>query len=174
MDLSSNLRPLLASPYALEIWPYLRLLNNPSQLADALRDHSELLVADHDGKTLLAIAAEVGNLDAMRVLLDCGADPRASDGSALHQAAFHGQTAAVELLLDAGVHVDCSGQPAVVEDPDDPDARVAEGPELGNGPLVYVPGSSVDFRGAFLLFWGTLATNLVEDKTLGVSRRGTD
>ena len=60
------------------------------------------------------------------LLLDCGADPLVSDGSALHQAAFFGQTAAVELLLDAGVHVDCSGQPAVVEDPDDPDAPSAE------------------------------------------------
>ena len=60
------------------------------------------------------------------ILLDCGADPLVSDGSALHQAAFFGQTAAVELLLDAGVHVDCSGQPAEVEDPDDPDAPSAE------------------------------------------------
>jgi len=110
--------PSLRSP---DYVPY-----DTSQLADSLRNHPVLLTADHDGKTLLAIAAEVGNLDAMRVLLDCGADPLVSDGSALHQAAFFGQTAAVELLLDAGVHVDCSGQPAVVEDPDDPDAPSAE------------------------------------------------
>ena len=49
-----------------------------------------------------------------------------SDGSALHQAAFFGQTAAVELLLDAGVPVDCSGEPAVEEDPDDPYEPSAE------------------------------------------------
>ena len=42
-------------------------LDKSSQLAHGLRDHPELLTAEHDGKTLLAIAAEVGNLDAMRV-----------------------------------------------------------------------------------------------------------
>ena len=110
--------PSLRSP---DYVPY-----DTSQLADSLRNHPVLLTADHDGKTLLAIAAEVGNLDAMRVLLDCGADPRASDGSALHQAAFFGQTTAVELLLDAGVPVDCSGEPAVEEDPDDPYEPSAE------------------------------------------------
>ena len=101
-------------------------LDKSSQLAHGLRDHPELLTAEHDGKTLLAIAAEVGNLDAMRVLLDCGADPLVSDGSALHQAAFFGQTTAVELLLDAGVPIDCSGEPAVEEDPDDPYEPSAE------------------------------------------------
>jgi hypothetical protein len=59
----------------------------------------------YDDKTLLAIAAEVGNLESMRVMMEMGADPRADNGTALHQAAFFGQTAAVELLLDAGVPV---------------------------------------------------------------------
>ena len=60
---------------------------------------------DFDEKTLLGIAAEVGNLESMRVMMEMGADPRADNGTALHQAAFFGQTAAVELLLDAGVPV---------------------------------------------------------------------
>ena len=62
----------------------------------------------------------IGNLESMRVMMEMGADPRADNGTALHQAAFFGQTTAVELLLDAGVPVDCSGQPAVEEDQDDP------------------------------------------------------
>ena len=66
MDLSSQLQPLLASPYALQIWPHLRILDNPSQLADALRDHPDLLNEFHDDKTLLAIAAKVGNLRVLR------------------------------------------------------------------------------------------------------------
>ena len=48
----------------------------------------------YDDKTLLAIAAEVGNLESMRVMMEMGADPRADNGTALHQAAFFGQTAA--------------------------------------------------------------------------------
>ena len=50
-------------------------------------------------------AAEVGNLESMRVMMEMGADPRADNGTALHQTAFFGQAAAVEFLLGAGVPV---------------------------------------------------------------------
>ncbi len=59
----------------------------------------------------MRLAAERGQHDAVRVMLDLGADPGAADEggrTALHAAAAEGQLTVIELLLAAGV--DASAQ----------------------------------------------------------------
>lgn len=57
------------------------------------------------GRTALMVAAEKGNLEAVKWLLERGAYPRAYDDdgwSALHNAAYVGNASLVRVLLDAG------------------------------------------------------------------------
>lgn len=51
---------------------------------------------------LLVDAAAANRLDALRTMLDVGFDPNQPSVTALHQAAFHGQLAAVKLLVEYG------------------------------------------------------------------------
>ncbi len=56
------------------------------------------------GKALL-LAAEGGHAEAISALLAAGANINATNkagASALHEAAYHGKTAAVELLVNSG------------------------------------------------------------------------
>ena len=60
----------------------------------------------HDGWTGLHSAAQRGHVDAVRLLLEHGADPNAREAGdntyALHWAAAHGHVSTVRALLDAG------------------------------------------------------------------------
>ena len=60
---------------------------------------------DSAGETSLILAAECGDVDTLRILLDAGADPDASSRSgwtALHGAAEHGSVPIIKMLAAAG------------------------------------------------------------------------
>ena len=60
---------------------------------------------DSAGETSLILAAERGDVDTLRILLDAGADPGASSRSgwtALHGAAEHGSVPIIKMLAAAG------------------------------------------------------------------------
>jgi ankyrin repeat protein len=65
-----------------------------------------------NGATALQIAASMGHLDTMRVLLDAGANPDAphkfAKSTALHFAAEMGQHEAVALLCERGANVEAA------------------------------------------------------------------
>lgn len=61
------------------------------------------------GTTSLIVAAKVGNIDLVRLLLDRDADVHASDGGALTTAASTGHVKIAKLLLDHGAEVNASG-----------------------------------------------------------------
>lgn len=66
-------------------------------------------VTDGSGRTLLHHAAETGNLDIARLLLELGADPNLRDKTgciALHWALLEGHDAVADLLVDAGSDLD--------------------------------------------------------------------
>jgi len=66
------------------------------------------------GETPLMVAAEQGNVDFVRALLEAGADARKQTGmhpsvgtmAAIHYAAWKGRTEVIRLLLGSGVHPD--------------------------------------------------------------------
>ncbi|GIJ89201.1 hypothetical protein Asppvi_008131 [Aspergillus pseudoviridinutans] len=98
---------------------------------DLLKGNPALV--DHDGvEAALRKAAGDGQVDIVRLMLDCGVNPRAPheyEPSALHLAAFHGQEKTAQLLLETGIGVNSeqfytghplhyaawAGQPALVE-----------------------------------------------------------
>ena len=62
-----------------------------------------------EDRKLLPYAAEAGNLKAVRLMLDLGWDietPGAWNGTALHQAIYHGHIELMEFLLDRGARID--------------------------------------------------------------------
>jgi ankyrin repeat protein len=81
-----------------------RFLVNDPDLARASNPE-----APHQGWTGLHAAARSGNVDAVRLLLEHGADPNAREAGdntyALHWAAAHGHLEIVRTLLDAGADV---------------------------------------------------------------------
>lgn len=69
--------------------------------------------SEHDGGSLLTLAAVAGQVDACKFLLQKGADVRAKsdDGSTpLHGAAFFGHVEVVELLIEAGADLDAENK----------------------------------------------------------------
>jgi ankyrin repeat protein len=71
-------------------------------------------VQDHDGNTLLMLAAYRGHPETVRMLLERGADVdlrNARDQSPLAGALFKGEDEVVTLLLEAGADVD-AGTPS--------------------------------------------------------------
>ena len=63
----------------------------------------------NDGKAALLLAAQMGNLEIMKILIDHGADihSKATDRkSALHLAASCGCEKGVKVLLDQGISID--------------------------------------------------------------------
>jgi len=87
-------------------------------LRDLLANHPSLArvsnpEAPHQGWTGLHAAAKGGHVDAVRLLLDHGADPNARETGdntyALHWAAAHGHLETVRALLDAGGDVHGTG-----------------------------------------------------------------
>jgi ankyrin repeat protein len=92
--------------------------NNLAQLKALLRQTSNIAVADSRGITPLMYAAETGSLDAMRLLLDSGADVNAQNAfgsTALMWSAS--DPAKVRLLLDHGAQVNIaarSGRTALI------------------------------------------------------------
>ncbi|MCX5753137.1 MAG: ankyrin repeat domain-containing protein [Candidatus Krumholzibacteria bacterium] len=83
-------------------------------------DRSILATKEADGSTPLHIAAQSGNLDMTKLLLDLGADVKLGDNensNALHVAAIGANTAVIDLLLAKGMDVnsaDVNGMTAVL------------------------------------------------------------
>jgi ankyrin repeat protein/L-ascorbate metabolism protein UlaG (beta-lactamase superfamily) len=83
-------------------------------------DRSVLAAKDSDGSPPLNIAAQAGNLEMTKLLLDLGADVTIGDNensNALHVAAIGANTAVIDLLLAKGVDVnsaDVNGMTAVL------------------------------------------------------------
>lgn len=70
------------------------------------------------GKTPLHTAAEVGNVDGIRQLLDCGANIEARDNAGrtpLILATINGHFAAIQLLVERGANVNARKQPNQVQ-----------------------------------------------------------
>ena len=62
-----------------------------------------------DNKSPLEQAAFKGNVEAVRRLLDDGADIESGDMTPLHLAIYHGHTEVVQLLLERGARKDGPG-----------------------------------------------------------------
>jgi ankyrin repeat protein/L-ascorbate metabolism protein UlaG (beta-lactamase superfamily) len=83
-------------------------------------DRSLLATKEADGSTPLHIAAQAGNLEMTKLLLDLGADVTLGDNensNALHVAAIGANTAVIDLLLAKGIDVnsaDVNGMTAVL------------------------------------------------------------
>ncbi len=83
-------------------------------------DRSLLATKEADGSTPLHIAAQAGNLEMTRLLLDLGADVTIGDNensNALHVAAIGANTAVIDLLLAKGMDAnsaDVNGMTAVL------------------------------------------------------------
>ena len=79
---------------------------NASAVTDAIAAGADVAVPDPEfGLPPVTLAALVGDVDVVRLLLDAGADPQAPgrDGrTPLHAAAFTGRLPVVELLLERG------------------------------------------------------------------------
>ena len=81
----------------------------PSKLADALAAGADLdAMDDQSGESALAIAADRGDVVAVKMLLEAGADPNSLSTTAwpLSNAAGRGFAEVVELLLDYEADVD--------------------------------------------------------------------
>jgi ankyrin repeat protein len=92
--------------------------NNLNQLKALLDQKSSADTADDHGITPLMVAAEIGSLDAMRILIDHGADVNAQNdfGSTALMWSVS-DPAKVRLLLDHGAQVDLtarSGRTALI------------------------------------------------------------
>jgi len=71
-------------------------------------DRSLLAMKDADGSPPLNIAAQAGNLEMTKLLIDIGADVMLGDNensNALHVAAIGGNTAVIDLLIAKGIDV---------------------------------------------------------------------
>ncbi|MGA2879560.1 MAG: ankyrin repeat domain-containing protein [Bryobacteraceae bacterium] len=92
--------------------------NNLAQLKALLDQKASANLADHHGITPLMYAAEVGSVDAMRVLIDHGADVNAqNDFGSTALMWSTPDTAKVRLLLDHGAQVNLiakSGRSALI------------------------------------------------------------
>lgn len=95
--------------------PYNSLWRGNPQIVKMLLDRgADPNAQDVRGQSALKSAASEGDLEMMKLLLDHGANPN----SALHQATFRDQTAAVKLLLDRGakpIRVDNIHKPETVK-----------------------------------------------------------
>lgn len=98
-----SVEPFLAAFQAIEA-------GDIGALATALRDDPSLVnVGGTNGNTLLNLAVSVKQSDAVRLLLDSGADPNRANNrgwTPLHQAGYSNQPEMARLLLDAGAAID--------------------------------------------------------------------
>ncbi len=110
-DTAARLRALGASDDGTDVDRFIGACRN------ADRQAAERLLASHPGLrdrltdqdlTVIFDAATSGQADAVALMLDLGFSPdiRKFDEHPLHAAAYHGNTAVVRLLLDAGADVD--------------------------------------------------------------------
>jgi hypothetical protein len=87
---------------------------NPNSVSDIWRCHVHFSRCDH-GETALEIAAEYGDADFVKLLLDKGAyvNPRSESGSTpLHNAVRFDRVEVVQILVEAGAQVwalNCGG-----------------------------------------------------------------
>jgi ankyrin repeat protein/L-ascorbate metabolism protein UlaG (beta-lactamase superfamily) len=111
---------LAASAFAGEIHEAVRGGNVQAVQRLVAADRSVLATKEADGSTPLHIAAQAGNLEMTKLLLDLGADVKLGDNensNALHVAAIGGNTAVIDLLIAKGIDVnsaDVNGMNAVL------------------------------------------------------------
>jgi ankyrin repeat protein len=111
---------LAASAFAGEIHEAVRGGNLDAVKRLVAADRSLLATKDSDGSPPLNIAAQAGNLEMTKLLLDLGADVKLGDNensNALHVGAIGANTAVIDLLLAKGIDVnsaDVNGMTAVL------------------------------------------------------------
>ncbi|XP_058160621.1 E3 ubiquitin-protein ligase MIB2 isoform X2 [Dasypus novemcinctus] len=84
-------------------------LGNAARALDLLRRHPEQVDAKNQGRTALQVAAYLGQVELMRLLLQARADadkPDDEGNTALHYAALGNQPEAARVLLSAGCSAD--------------------------------------------------------------------
>jgi ankyrin repeat protein len=103
-DLDPNARGLNARPALLAyVWR-----DNKARVEKLLAHHADVNQQDADGDTALHGAAQTGNVEIMRLLLDKGAAPNVKNkqgGTPLMWAAVYGHQDAARLLLNRGADV---------------------------------------------------------------------
>ncbi len=99
---------LAASAFAGEIHEAVRRGDQQAVRQMISADRSLLAAKESDGSTPLHIAAQAGNLEMTKLLIDLGADVKLGDNensNALHVAAIGGNTAVIDLLIAKGIDV---------------------------------------------------------------------
>lgn len=99
---------LAASAFAGEVHEAVRRGDQQAVRQMISADRSLLAAKDSDGSPPLNVAAQAGNLEMTKLLIDLGADVKLGDNensNALHVAAIGGNTAVIDLLVAKGIDV---------------------------------------------------------------------
>jgi uncharacterized protein len=87
--------------------------NHPLEVEQLIANGVNVNERDNHGDAPLVMAAYLGHSEIVRLLLQAGADVKATDpgmkATALHAAAYAGRTEAAKLLIAHGIDIDAQG-----------------------------------------------------------------